>query len=72
MGVFEDLVEKTVTVDAGEAAIIDLPKIDSHPAPLVQWQVDDGSNLYAREFALSPTNQLIILSANPSHQKAYR
>ncbi|XP_073972084.1 sidekick cell adhesion molecule isoform X2 [Rhodnius prolixus] len=72
MGVFDDTRERTVQVRPGEAAILDLPSISSHPAPLVQWQADDGSQLFDRDYAISPSNQLIILAAKPSHQKAYR
>lgn len=72
MGLFEDQTERTVTVKSGRAAVLDVPPIASQPPPLVQWQADDGSQLYDREYAHSPESQLIILSASPSHQKAYR
>ncbi|KAK9504659.1 hypothetical protein O3M35_010943 [Rhynocoris fuscipes] len=72
MGVFDDVTERTVRVRPGEAAVLDLPPISSHPPPLVQWQTDDGSQLYDREYALSPSNQLIILAVKAAHQKAYR
>ena len=72
MGSFFDLTERTETVNAGSAAVLDLPPISSHPPPLVQWQTDDGSQLYDRKIAVSPDNQLIILSASKADQKAYR
>ncbi|XP_024084969.1 protein sidekick [Cimex lectularius] len=72
MDVFQNNTERTVKVQQGAAAILDLLSIPSNPPPLVQWQTDDGSNLYDREYVVSPTNQLIILSVNPTHQKAYR
>ncbi|KAL1140779.1 hypothetical protein AAG570_000709, partial [Ranatra chinensis] len=72
MGVFEDLTERTATVAAGSAAVLEVPSISSHPPPLVQWQTDDGAQLYDRKYAFSPDNQLIILSASAADQKAYR
>ncbi|XP_026688281.1 protein sidekick-like, partial [Diaphorina citri] len=72
MGVFEDMTERTVTVDSGQAAILDLPHIDSFPSPLVNWQSDDGRFPYDRKYFTTLKHQLIILSASSSDQKAYR
>jgi hypothetical protein len=72
MGTFKDANEKKVSVEAGQVAVLDMPAIESHPAPLVTWITDGGAQLYDRKFAVTADNQLIILDANPSDQKAYR
>uniref|UniRef100_A0A8D9FE64 Protein sidekick n=1 Tax=Cacopsylla melanoneura TaxID=428564 RepID=A0A8D9FE64_9HEMI len=72
MGVFDDMTERTVTVDSGQAAILELPYIDSHPTPLVNWQSEDGTTPYDRKYAVTLKHALVILSASPSDQKAYR
>lgn len=72
MGVFEDQTERTVTVGWGEAAVLDLPPISSHPEPLVIWQADDGTQLYGRKYAVTDRHQLVILAVTDGDQKAYR
>lgn len=72
MGAFEDKTEKTVTVEEGQAAILDLPPIESYPEPDVTWQVDGNPLPYTQKYAKSKANQLIILSADQSDIKAYR
>ncbi|KAJ9598493.1 hypothetical protein L9F63_010813, partial [Diploptera punctata] len=72
MGTFEDATERDVTVEAGQAAILDLPPIESHPAPLVTWLTDGETQLYDRKYAVTDENQLVILDASVSDQKAYR
>ena len=73
MGKFSDLTEKIVTVEAGQAAILDLPPIESYPQPLVTWQTEQStyssSNL---EIIAGITHQLIILSVSEKDQKSYR
>lgn len=73
MGLFEDNEEKIVTVESGGAAILDLPKIESHPPPSMLWFSDQDvrSLPYDRKYAYTPT-QLIILSADKADEKAYR
>ncbi|KAK6637522.1 hypothetical protein RUM44_007944 [Polyplax serrata] len=72
MGAFEDLTERTMTVESGEAAILDLPLIESHPQPSVTWQSDTGPLPYDRKFAVTTNHQLVILSTSSDDQKAYR
>lgn len=72
MGVFENQTETTISVNAGDAAILDLPRIQSSPEPEVTWQTDAGPLDYSQKYAKSKTNQLIILSTNSGDQKAYR
>lgn len=72
MGIFEDQTEKTISVKEGEAAILDLPEIDSIPAPDVTWQTDELITPYGPKYAYSSENQLIILSAEKADQKSYR
>ena len=73
MGEFLDLTEKIVTVEAGQAAILDLPAIESYPEPLVIWQTDQTtfSSSY-QDIIAGITHQLIILSVSENHQKSYR
>lgn len=72
MGLFEDLSERTVSVQSGKAAILELPLIESHPSPSVTWQADDGPLPYNQQYANTGSHQLIILSVDESNQKAYR
>ncbi|XP_075219912.1 sidekick cell adhesion molecule [Lycorma delicatula] len=72
MGVFEDQTERTIVVDWGHAAVLELPLISSHPEPLVFWQADDGTQLYDRKYAVTAKHELVILAASESDQKAYR
>lgn len=61
-----------MTVESGEAAILDLPLIESHPQPSVTWQSDTGPLPYDRKFAVTTNHQLVILSTSSDDQKAYR
>lgn len=72
MDVFKDQSEMTFTVKEGDAAVLNLPEIDSVPLPDVTWQTDEGVLPYAQKYAKSKTNQLIILSADKDDQKPYR
>ncbi|KAK7791911.1 hypothetical protein R5R35_005428 [Gryllus longicercus] len=72
MGQFEDLTERTVSVENGEAAILDFPTIESHPPPSVNWMADDGANLYDRKYVTTIDNKFIILEADKLDEKAYR
>lgn len=72
MKVFENQTESSVSVLEGQAAILNLPAIESNPAPDVTWHTESGPLPYAQKYAKSKTNQLIILSTEQSDQKAYR
>ncbi|XP_074029858.1 sidekick cell adhesion molecule isoform X2 [Leptinotarsa decemlineata] len=72
MGIFEDQSERSLSVKEGDAAILDLPEIESTPPPDVTWQTDEGITPYGQKYAYSKNNQLIILSTEPSDEKAYR
>lgn len=72
MTVFKNQTERTVEVNEGDAAIIDLGEIESKPSPDVSWQSDEGDLGYAQKYATSKTNQLIILSTDQSDQRPYR
>lgn len=72
MGVFENQTQSTIEVNSGDAAILDLPRIQSSPEPEVTWQTDAGPLIYSQKYAKSKTNQLIILSTNQEDQQAYR
>ena len=72
MGGFEDLTERTMSVESGEAAILNLPQIESHPQPSVIWKSDSGSLPYDRKFAVTTDHRLVILSTSSEDQKSYR
>jgi pseudouridine-5'-phosphate glycosidase len=72
MGQFEDVEEKTQVVQYGSAAILDLPVIESHPLPSVTWQTEDAPVPYDRKYVVTLKNQLVILAAEESDEKAYR
>ncbi|XP_031349288.1 protein sidekick isoform X2 [Photinus pyralis] len=72
MDVFKDLTEIHVSVDTGQAAILDLPQIESSPEPDVTWQSDNEPIPYAQKYSKSKANQLIILSTDASDQMSYR
>lgn len=72
MGVFDDLTEKVVTVESGSAAILELPPIESHPAPEVTWFSSDGTTpLYGIKYATTQ-HALLILNAQESDEGTYR
>ncbi|XP_017777837.1 PREDICTED: protein sidekick-like, partial [Nicrophorus vespilloides] len=72
MGVFENQTETSVSVKAGQAAILDLPYIESSPEPEIIWQTDEGLLMYSQKYTKSKTNQLIILSTESNDEQAYR
>nr|XP_018910641.1 PREDICTED: protein sidekick isoform X1 [Bemisia tabaci] len=72
MGAFEDQTEKSVTVQTGHAAVLELPPIESYPPPLVMWQVDDGNTIFGRKFFVTTSHQLVVLACSKDDQKAYR
>lgn len=72
MGIFEDHVERQISVQSGQPAIIDLSPIESVPPPSVSWQSVDGPLNYDIKFAETSANQLVILSADEDDQHAYR
>jgi len=72
MGTFEGTTERQVSVESGQVAVLDLPAIESHPAPVVAWLTDGQTQLYDRKYAMTADNQLVILDASESDQKAYR
>ncbi|XP_044732733.1 protein sidekick isoform X2 [Chrysoperla carnea] len=72
MGTFEDLTEKSISVESGHPVIIDLPPIESNPPPEVTWDAEDRPLPYDIKYAVTRDNQLIILSSEESDEKAYR
>ncbi|XP_056641389.1 protein sidekick isoform X2 [Diorhabda sublineata] len=72
MGVFKDQKERFISVKEGDAAILDIPEIESTPQPDVIWQTDEENTPYGQKYAYSTNQQLVILSTEPSDQKAYR
>lgn len=73
MGKFLDVTEKIVTVESGQAAILELPYIESFPEPLVTWQTGNTSITSSKlDVITGISRQLIILSVSETHQKSYR
>lgn len=71
MGVFNNLMDKVVTVESGSAAILELPPIESHPTPEVTWFSSDGTLLYGIKYATTH-HTLLILNASESDEGSYR
>lgn len=73
MEVFQDLTERAVFVESGDAVVLHLPEIESHPTPEVIWLTSDGPLDYNIKYA-NTANQhtLLILSASESDQGYYR
>lgn len=71
MGIFEDLEEKVINVESGNAAILHLPPIESHPAPDVTWFTDEGSLPYRIKYATTH-HTLIVLNVSESDERLYR
>ena len=71
MGVFEDLTEIPVLVDYGSAAILEMPFIDSHPSPVVNWFYEDSPTPYEINFATA-YDKLIILNVSEKEKGSYR
>lgn len=69
---FETQDEKTVVVRSGEAAVLELPPISSHPPPSILWQARDNSLLYGSKFASTSDFRQVILDVNSADQKSYR
>lgn len=72
MGIFEDLSERSVSVQSGNAVVLNLSPIESVPQPSVTWQTEEGPLNYGIKYAETTQNQLIILSAEEEDQRAYR
>ncbi|ODM95509.1 Protein sidekick [Orchesella cincta] len=71
MSPFETQEEKTVVVRSGDAAVLELPPIQSNPPPSVLWQTRDNTLLYGSKFALTSDFKQVILDVNSADQKAY-
>lgn len=72
MGEFEDLSERTVSVESGQSVTLQLPYIESNPPPAAKWYDDEGKVLYGQKYAITKDGQLIILSSDKSDEKSYR
>ncbi|XP_015515694.2 protein sidekick isoform X1 [Neodiprion lecontei] len=73
MEVFEDLTERAVLVESGDAAVLNLPEIESHPIPEVIWLTSNGPLAYDIKYATTANQHtLLILSASESDQGYYR
>ena len=72
MSPFSEQTETSLTVQAGEAAVMEVAAVESQPKPAVTWEAEDGSPLYGHKYALGPDSQLVILSVSESDQKLYR
>jgi hypothetical protein len=58
-------------VNAGESAILEVPKIDSYPPPTYEWYAGDALIIPNQKFAISKSNNLIILATERSDEKFY-
>lgn len=71
MGVFEDPSEIQVNVEYGNAAILQMPFIESHPPPNVEWFIDDSPIPYQINYA-TVYDKLIILNTSEDNERRYR
>lgn len=69
---FSDQSETAMTIQAGEAAVLEVQALESQPKPAVTWEAEDGSPLYGHKYAIGPDNQLVVLSVSESDAKLYR
>lgn len=60
-----------IRVNAGQAAVLQVPKIDSYPPPTYEWYAGDALIIPNQKFAISKTNSLIILATEKSDEKYY-
>ena len=58
-------------VNVGESAILEVPKIDSYPPPTYEWYAGDALIIPNQKFAISKSNNLIILATERSDEKFY-
>lgn len=73
MGIFQNSSENSeVFVSYGDAAILNLPPIESNPPPSVIWQDTYGRLRYDHKYAITENHQLVILSSTQEDEKAYR
>ena len=72
MSPFHEQSETSMTVQAGEAAVLEVQAVESQPKPAVTWEAEDGSPLYGHKYAVGPDNQLVILSVSEADAKLYR
>ncbi len=72
MSPFSDQTETSLTIQTGDAAVLEVQALESQPKPAVTWEAEDGAPLYGHKYAIGPDNQLVILSASESDQKLYR
>lgn len=72
MSPFNEQAETSLTIQTGDAAVLEVQALESQPKPAVTWEAEDGSPLYGHKYAIGPDNQLVILSVSESDQKLYR
>ncbi|KAL4705138.1 hypothetical protein ACJJTC_018709 [Scirpophaga incertulas] len=72
MGIFDNVIEDTVTAESGHAVVLNFPNIESEPAPSVIWQDGNGALRYDQKYAVTDEHQLVILSASHDDERAYR
>ncbi len=72
MSPFNEQSETSLTVQAGEAAVLEVQAVESQPKPAVTWEAEDGSPTYGHKYAVGPDNQLVILSVSDNDAKLYR
>ncbi|XP_043206047.1 protein sidekick-like, partial [Amphibalanus amphitrite] len=72
MSQFNDTEPRTIAVQSGHAAVLDLPPIDSRPKPSVRWLTARQPTLYGIKYAVTSREQLVILSVEPEDEQEYR
>ena len=72
MSEFNDTEPRSITVQSGHAAVLDLPPIDSRPKPSVRWLTARQPTLYGIKYAMTSRDQLVILSVEQEDEQEYR
>ncbi|CAH0692396.1 unnamed protein product [Chilo suppressalis] len=72
MGIFDKILQDTITAESGHAAVLEFPHIESEPPPSVIWQDENGALRYDQKYAVTDEHQLVILSASHDDERHYR
>lgn len=72
MGRFADSLTQEMIVEYGEAAILNVPPIDSYPKPAVAWEHDHDLIMGGEQYITEIPDKLVILSVSKEHEGSYR
>ena len=70
---FKQVTSKVVEVNKGDACVLELPPMDSYPAPIMNW-FDQSARIWSAEKGkrhISLNNELVILEATTDDSHDY-